>query len=187
MNRYSKATYRITVIAMCVAFFTLCSWLSIPFFIEFTLQLFAIFLIASTLKPLICVLSVLSYVALGLVGVPVFAGFKSGFSAFMGPSGGFIIGFLLSAVLISLFAKLYAIRTATHFTLMLVSLLICYACGVLWYIFVFNYSAYTPLSEALLICVVPYIIPDILKIFLVRVIYKKLDPYFKRLDVKMYF
>ena len=104
MKRSSGVVYRITFIAMCIAFFTLCSWLSIPFFINITLQIFAIFLVASITTPVNSLLSVVSYISLGLIGVPVFSGFGSGISAFAGASGGFIIGFALSALIISLFS-----------------------------------------------------------------------------------
>lgn len=182
MGRYYKTTYRITLVALCVAFVTLCSWIAIPFYVEFTLQLFAVFLLASALPPLISALGVISYILLGLVGAPVFASFKSGFSAFAGPTGGFIIGFLISSVLISIFIKLYPAHPLFHIGIMLLSLLICYACGIIWYLLVINGSGCVSVSEILIVFVVPYIVPDVLKIFLVRVIYKKLYPYFERLS-----
>ena len=185
MNRSSKTIYRTTFVATCVALLTICSWLSVPFFINITFQVFAVFLIASVSRPIISSLSVICYIALGLIGVPVFSGFGNGISALMGASGGFIIGFFISALLISLFSDCYSEKRAFHLVIMLASLVICYLCGTLWYAFVFNYSVHTPLLDSLMICVLPFIIPDALKIFLVWIVYRKLCPYLKRLVEKM--
>jgi biotin transport system substrate-specific component len=167
---------------MCIAFFTLCSWLSIPFFINITLQVFAVFFVSSIATPAISFLSVISYISLGLVGVPVLSGFKGGISAFAGASGGFIIGLAFSALIISLFSHCYSEKKYLHLTVMFLSLFVCYLCGVLWYMFVFNYSVNVSFIDCLLICVIPFVVPDILKIFLVWIAYRKLFPYLKRLN-----
>ena len=185
MKRPTTAVYKITFVAMCVAFLTLCSWISIPFFINITLQVFAVFLISSISTPIISLLSITSYIFLGLIGVPVFSGFKSGISAFAGVSGGFLVGFVISALLISLFSRYYFGNRALHLVLMSISLLICYLCGVLWYIFVYNYYVDVPFVDVLMICVLPFVIPDILKILLVWIVYRKLSPYWKRFSVMM--
>lgn len=185
MKRPTSAVYKITFVAMCVAFLTLCSWISIPFFVNVTFQIFAVFLISSISTPVISLLGVTSYILLGLIGVPVFSGFKNGISAFTGASGGFLIGFVISALMISLFSRHYFEKRSLHIVIMLISLLTCYLCGVLWYIFVYNYSVSVPLVDSLIICVLPFVIPDILKILLVLIVYRKLSPYLKRFSDKI--
>ena len=118
-------------------------------------------------------------------GLPVFSAFTAGFSALAGAGGGYIIGFLIYAFIISAFSRFYQDSAALHATVMMLSLVACYICGSVWYAFIFNHLNTIPFWNVLLICVLPYIIPDVLKIFLVLIIYKKLNPYFKRLCAKL--
>ena len=65
-----KLIYTITCVAMNVALITICSWISIPYVISFTMQTFAIFLISALFSWKVSILSVLAYILLGMVGVP---------------------------------------------------------------------------------------------------------------------
>jgi biotin transport system substrate-specific component len=170
---------------MCIAFFTVCAWISLPFSISFSFQIFGIFLVSSIFGVYISAPSVIGYILLGIIGLPVFSAFTAGFSALAGAGGGYIIGFLISAFIISAFSRFYQDSAALHATVMMLSLVACYICGSVWYAFIFNHSNTIPFWNVLLICVLPYIIPDVLKIFLVLIIYKKLNPYFKRLCAKL--
>ena len=90
-----QTTIEITQIAVCAALLCVLSPLSIPtaFNIAFTLQVLAVILIALILKPLQALAAQVIYTIIGIIGLPVFAGYQSGFGAIMGPTGGFIIGF----------------------------------------------------------------------------------------------
>ena len=72
----------------------ICSWISIPTVVPFTLQTFAVFLAVAILGGKRGTLSVIVYVLLGADGLPVFSGFKGGFGVLLNTTGGYIIGFI---------------------------------------------------------------------------------------------
>jgi len=77
---------------------------AIPIFgIPVTLQTFMIMVTALLLKPIDAFLAVMIYILMGVMGLPVFSGFKSGFDTILGPTGGFIVSFPFAAYFISLF------------------------------------------------------------------------------------
>ena len=100
-NLKNKKLYKLVLSAMFVAVIAICSWISIPTTVPFTLQTLGIFIAAGLLGWKYGTLSVAVYILLGLVGVPVFANFSSGVGAIMGPTGGYIIGFLFTAVFLA--------------------------------------------------------------------------------------
>lgn len=109
-DRPSK-TRDLTYVALGVAVVTVCAWISIPVGdVPFTLQTLAVAAIGGILGWKKGLLTILIYILLGLVGVPVFAGFKSGVPALMGATGGYIFGFAF-AVVISGLAKLIPVKT----------------------------------------------------------------------------
>lgn len=181
MSTYSGAVYRLSLIAMCVAAITLSSWIAIPFPISFTMQTFAIFLISGCFSPQISLSAVIIYLLLGITGLPVFSGFNAGLSAFLGASGGCLLAFPFCALIISLFRKHYSEKKILYILLMLCSLVLCYLFSCLWYLFIFAPSTGANPFTALSICVIPFIIPDILKVFLTYLIFKRLTPYIEQL------
>ena len=123
--------------------------------------------------------AILVYLAIGAVGVPVFAGFKGGLSAFAGPTGGFLIGFLLAALVYWLLEKAFFKRLMTSTVrtwvlgavISLIFEIIMYAFGVIWFMTV--YAAQTGpvgLATVMTWCVLPFIIPDLVKIVFAVVI-----------------
>ncbi len=88
-----SAAKDLAVVGLGTAIVTVCAWISIPIgTVPFTLQTFAVAAVGGLLGWKRGSLSVLAYLLLGLVGVPVFAGFKAGLAALMGPTGGYILG-----------------------------------------------------------------------------------------------
>ena len=102
MNAQTKTTALRTVdiayIGLFVAVMAICSWISIPATVPFTLQTFAVFMAVGLLGGKRGTIAVLTYVLLGAIGVPVFAGFSGGIGALLGNSGGYIVGFVFSAL-----------------------------------------------------------------------------------------
>ena len=86
--------------AMGAALIAVCSWISVPAFlpslVPFTLQTFAVCLVTAVLGLRLGVGSVGIYLLLGAIGAPVFAGFKGGFAALLGTTGGYLVGFLFA-------------------------------------------------------------------------------------------
>ena len=86
-------------IALFAAIIAVCSWIQIPMTVPFTMQTFAVFCALATLGGKGGTISVLIYIVLGAVGVPVFAGFTGGVGILFGTTGGYIIGFLFTGLL----------------------------------------------------------------------------------------
>ena len=180
-NRKNRsAAYDLTVIAISAALITICSWLSIQIGpVPVTLQTLAILAVLLTMGGRRGTLAIVVYLALGLVGVPVFSGFKGGPAAFAGPTGGFLLGFIAAALVYWLLEKLFFARLMTtkkrRFVFGIVGSvifeLVTYAFGVIWFMTV--YAAQTGpvgLGTVLSWCVIPFIIPDLIKIAAASVI-----------------
>ena len=84
----------LTYMAVCAALIAVCSWISIPAAVPFTLQTFAVFCVLGLLGGKRGTVSILVYILLGAIGLPVFSGFNGGIGALLGTTGGYIIGFI---------------------------------------------------------------------------------------------
>ncbi len=178
-NSKSKTTknrafiYDMVFISISAALIAVCSWISIPLGpVPFTLQTLGILAVMLTAGGRRGTIAVLVYLALGAVGVPVFAGFKGGIASFAGPTGGFLVGFLVSALVYWLLEKLFLKKLMTTpvktwvfgMLAFLIFEVIMYIVGVIWFMTV--YAAQTgPVGLATVMgwCVLPFIIPDIVK------------------------
>ncbi len=97
-------TSDITHISLYTALLCVSAFISIPipfFAVPVTLQTFMLFLTAVVLTPKKSFLAVLVYILIGLVGIPVFSGFSGGFHKLFTISGGFIVSFPITALLVS--------------------------------------------------------------------------------------
>ena len=117
MNSKNNSKLKLTTLAMaqiavCTALLCVLSPLAIPLPIPvpFTLQVLIVVLIALVLKPVYALIAQSLYTLLGVVGLPVFSGGKSGIGAVLSPTGGFIIGFLFAAFFVSLLNKKLKIK-----------------------------------------------------------------------------
>ena len=94
-------------IAIFAVIIAVCSWISVPMVVPFTLQTFGVFCAVGLLGGKRGTLSVLIYVLLGAVGVPVFAGFSSGIGTLFGVTGGYIMGFIFTALIYWLITAIF--------------------------------------------------------------------------------
>lgn len=145
----------------------LCSWLSVPATVSFTMQTFAVFMLCDLLGGAAGLMSVLLYVLLGALGLPVFAGFNSGIGTLLGPTGGYIMGFFLTAAVMLLQQKHLPDKALWRIAGMVAGLFVCYLFGTVWFLIVYAQRG-TPITlmTALGWCVFPFIIPDLIKIAL---------------------
>ena len=94
-----KLTIReIAYAGMGAGLITLCSWLSIPMTVPITLQTFAVCLVTALFGLKLGLVTVAAYLLLGAAGVPVFSGFRGGIGALLGVTGGYLVGFLFTAL-----------------------------------------------------------------------------------------
>ena len=123
-------------------------------------QTFAVLLVAAALGRL-GVASVIAYLAEGAIGLPVFAGGASGLASMGGPTGGYLVGFVLAAVIVGAAAEReWDRRLATSLLVMLLGEIAIYACGIAW-------LARFPLSVSLWQAgLIPFIPGDLFKMVL---------------------
>ncbi len=176
-DRYMKKSHihDMIKISMCVAITVICAWISIPFVVNFTLQTFSIFVICSVFGLKISLPSVLLYIALGAVGVPVFSGFGAGIGVIFGPTGGYLLGFLLIPPIMHIFLRNNKGGILIKCVAMFTSLCACYAVGTLWYYIAFGAKNDSTLWGILTVCVLPFLIPDLIKIVLAAIISRRLE------------
>ena len=168
-------------VAIGAALIAICSWISIPTAVPFTLQTFAVFFVLLALGGERGTLATLVYVLLGAVGVPVFAGFSGGIGVLLGNTGGYIIGFLLTGLIYILFTKFFKKNIVMKVIALVLGLAVCYAFGTAWFIHVYmKSSGEVGLLTVLGWCVFPFIIPDLLKLALAVVISKRIEPVIKQ-------
>ncbi len=167
-------------IAIFAALMAVCSWISIPMVIPFTLQTFGVFMAVGLLGGKRGTLAVLVYILLGAVGLPVFAGFVGGVGVLFGTTGGYIFGFLFSALVMWAMEKLPLKRGLRQIVSMAVGLAICYTVGTAWFMLIYGrQSGPIGLTAALMMCVIPFIIPDAVKIALAFVLSNRLQRYIR--------
>jgi len=162
-----------------------CAFIVIPTAVPFTLQTFGVFCVLILLGGKRGSLSIAVYLALGALGIPVFAGFNSGVGYLFGATGGYLWGFLLMAFLYWLFEKVVECRPALQAVLLWLGLCLCYLFGSLFFAFIYAKSG-KPMdfTAVLTLCVLPFVLPDLLKLLLAVFIGKKLIPYLRRQGIK---
>ena len=124
-----------------------------------TLITVALYLIVYMIGMWKATISCLIYICIGLVGLPVFSGYSAGPAVLLGPTGGYLIGYLLLTVSSGFFIERFAKR-GMHLLGMLLGLVLCYFLGTIWLALYADIS----LWQAILTGVAPFIIFDLIKI-----------------------
>lgn len=152
-----------TVAALFAALIAVSAWVSIPLGeVPITLQTLFVVLAALLLEPLPAFAAVGTYLLLGLVGLPVFAGGKAGVAVFAGPTGGFLIGFLVGAWLCSVVRRAAAHRLPSVAADVLGVIVFTAAVYVLGGAQLALLTGMAP-GKVLAIAVLPFILGDVLK------------------------
>ncbi len=155
----------VAYIGLFTAVIAVCSFLTIPTTVPFTLQTFAIFLTLGILGGKRGVIAIFCYILLGTLGVPVFAGFKGGIGVILGATGGYIMGFLLCGLLYWLLEKLCGKSLIVMIISMVSGAILYFAFGTLWFMIIYTKNTGAiALSAVLGMCVVPFLLPDAIKI-----------------------
>ncbi len=168
-------------IALFAAIIAICSWIQISLTVPFTLQTFAVFCTLGILGGKNGTISVLLYIILGAVGVPVFAGFSGGVGVLLGTTGGYIIGFLFTALLYWAITHFFGNKLPVMILAMALGLVVCYAFGTAWFMLVYaRTTGAVGLMTALGWCVFPFILPDCVKIALAILLAKRIPKHLVR-------
>ena len=147
-----------------------CAWVTFPTAVPFTLQTLAVFLTALFLDFKYSLLSIFIYIGIGAVGFPAFSGFQGGAGVLLGPTGGYITGFVFIILAVGIAKKLFPDSFFAEIFSLITGLALCYLFGTIWFMLVSK----TDFISAIIICVLPYVVFDGMKILLALILCKKL-------------
>ena len=151
-------------IPIFTALMAICAYIQIPFPLPFTLQLFAVSAALLMLGGARGFIATAVYMALGAVGLPVFSGFSGGIGHIFSLPGGFLLGLLLMAAIYLLCERLLGSAGKRRLIYLAVGLIFLYTGGVLWLVFIYAEGGEYSVGAAILSFVLPYILPDTVKI-----------------------
>lgn len=164
----------LTKMSICIAIICISAYISFPLPfspVMITAQTIAINLVALILTPKQSFIVTLLYIILGVFGLPVFSGGTSGFGRVFGPTGGFILGFLIITPLMSYFkGKDYNFKRYLSVTI-IIGMIVLYAFGAVFMSVVQSIS----IVQALSLAVFPFVVGDVFKCFLSSFIAVKLN------------
>lgn len=134
-----------------------------PIFVS--MGILAVLLTGAILTPKQAFFAELVYILLGAIGMPVFGGFKGGIGVLFGPTGGYLYTYPIMAWIISYTIEKSAHRSPIYQKLamilgMVIAMVICYAVGTIWLAYLNGITIY----QAFMAAVVPFLLPDCLKI-----------------------
>ncbi|MCR5269133.1 MAG: biotin transporter BioY [Lachnospiraceae bacterium] len=156
-------TKQMTLTALAAAVICILSPFTIPIPISpvpVSLTVFAVCITAYVLGTKLGLIATALYILIGLVGIPVFSGFSGGVAKLLGPTGGYIIGYLFVALFTGLFADHFEEKIFMHAAGMVLGTVICYLLGTIW----LAETADIGFKAALAAGVLPFIPADIVKI-----------------------
>lgn len=168
------STKEMVLASLFTALITIAGFIAIPLPfspVPLTGQTFAIMLVGMLFSTKLVLMSTGTYVLLGAIGLPVFSGFRGGLSVLLGPSGGYIVGFIIGAVVISLLKgngeNLYRLLFAGFVG----GIIVIHTLGVPWLAMQLSMG----IKEAALIGSIPYLIGDGIKLVLAAILAVQLN------------
>lgn len=175
-KRVQNKTRDMVYIAFFAVLIAVGSWISIPLTVPFTLQTFAVFATLGILGGRRGTMAVLLYMLLGAVGIPVFAGFRGGIGVLLGNTGGYIVGFLLTALIVWGLERVLGRGLRAQIFSMVTGLLACYLFGTAWFLFLYLRTAgNVGLLTVLGWCVFPFVVPDLVKLGLALTVARRVS------------
>ena len=161
MNNKKLTTYQMATTALMAAVMCVLGPLTVPIgAVPISLANLVICLTAWLLGPKLGTLSVAVYLLIGLVGVPVFSGYGAGLAKLAGPTGGYLVGYLLLAFIGGLFIEKSKGSPVISGVGLVLGDAACYVLGTAWFV----YQMQCELGYALSVCVYPFIALDLGKI-----------------------
>lgn len=164
MANVKSKTKDMVLCGVFAAIICICSIINIPIgIIPVTLAPLGIMLASSTLGVRKGLISTIVYILIGAVGIPVFSGFKGGISVLTGPTGGYIIGYILLAAMSGIGAKQFKLNRIAVIIIgilcNIIGLALCYIFGTIQFMVITQ----ADLAYAMTVCVIPFIGFDVIK------------------------
>lgn len=172
-------TKDIVNISFFATLLAICAWICIPTVVPFTMQTFAVFLAMLVLGGRKGTTVISIYLLLGAVGLPVFSRGTAGLGVLLGNTGGYMIGWLFLGILMILTDKISDKQTVYKKRIqaagLIIGLMISYLFGTGWFMVVYTKTAEAiSFPTAFGICVIPFVIPDLMKLMLAFIISKRI-------------
>ena len=166
----------LTQIALFPALMGATAGFSIPLFNlpPITLQTFFVFLAGLILGPKKGMISMLIYLILGIIGIPVFSGFRGGLGILVGSSGGFLVGFVISAYIVGFMKNINFInnKRTNLFVILLIGTSVIYMCGASYIAYLYDMNLWL-----VLVGFAPYLVGDFIKIIAVVYVYVRVSSF----------
>ena len=160
-NRLS--IYQLCMMAMMAALMCILGPMSIPIGqVPITFTNLVIYLAVYLLGTKMGTVSCLVYLLLGMAGLPVFSGYSGGFAKLAGPTGGYLVGFLFMAAISGIFVERFSRNPFWSGAGMVLGTAVLYLFGTVWFVLMMKCTV----AYALAVCVVPFILGDLIKIVL---------------------
>ena len=176
-------TLDMAYIALFAVLMAVCAWITVPLpkpLVQFTMQTFAMFMALTTLGGRRGLYAMVVYLLLGAVGVPVFSGFRGGLGVLLDTTGGYIIGFAAAALVYWLLTAKLGDSLPVKIAACVLGLAVCYAFGTAWFLVLYaRTTGPIGMTTALSWCVLPYIVPDLLKLALAVVLSGRIKKFLK--------
>lgn len=127
--------------------------------VAITLQTVGILLIGLTFERKTAIQTIVSYLGMGAIGLPMFTNFGGGSLSFLGATGGYLFGFLMAIVCMTSFRQYFKKQNLLYLSLnCMMGTMIIYACGIAWLAHFMNFN------QALQVGLFPFILPGVVKI-----------------------
>lgn len=169
-----RTTLNLVYCALFASLTAVCSQIAVPLPADIPLNLatFSVMLAGAFLGPWYGLTSQGVYLLLGAVGAPVFSMFRGGLDRLVGPTGGYLVGYLFMALIVGLITSRFGNKIVVHILAMLAGTAVLYLFGTVWYLILTKSSPIAALSA----CVLPFLPGDAIKIVLASVLAVRLKP-----------
>lgn len=159
-------TKSITKIAILTALFAIIAPIVIPFgLVPISLSTLILCVMSAILKPKEIIISMVLYIIIGLIGIPVFASFQGGFGVLVGPTGGYLIGYIFAGFVMSLLNNIVK-KKWIYIISFLIGTIILYVFGTVHFMFVMDMT----FKESIVITVYQFVVGDLIESIIALII-----------------
>lgn len=169
--KHKLKTIDLVYIGLSAALIVICSWITVPLTVPITFQTLGVCLVSGIFGAKRGTFAIAIYILLGAMGIPVFSGFKGGIGVLLGSTGGYIIGFIFTALIVGYISDKTNGKFWALIVSMVISALIWYSFGTAWFAVVYARNN-TPASLWTILgwCVFPFLIFDAVKIVIAAIL-----------------